>query len=73
MDKLANKENECEQMKKSYKELADKADECEQKWKALARKKRECEDAVEKIQNYVSILIQNSEQRFNEMMEKRNV
>ena len=49
MDKLANKENECEQMKKCYKELADK------------------------MQNYVSIMTKNSEQRLNEMMEKRNV
>ena len=60
MDKFANKENACEQLKKSYKELDDKADGCEQRWKALAHKKRECEDAVEKMQNYVSILIQNS-------------
>lgn len=82
MYKLANKNNECEQLKKSYKELAAKADECEQRWeaiakkeaeKALAHKKGECEDAVEQMQNNLSIMTQNSEQRFNEMMEKRNV
>ena len=40
MDKLAGKENECEQMKKMYKELADTADECEQmkkRWEEIAK------------------------------------
>ena len=66
----------------SVQELADKADECEQRWekiakkeaeKALAHMNEECVDTAEKMQNYGSTMIQNSEQKFNEMMEKRNV
>ena len=64
---LADKADECEQMKKRWEEIAKELE------TDLAHKKDEYEDTAEKIVNIASRMTHNSEQKLNEKMEKRNV
>ena len=65
-----NLQAEYDQLVEDVRELIRMGPDNKEAEKALAHKKGECEDAVEKMQYYGSMMTQNFYKKLNEMMEK---